>query len=266
MKDLNLKSIVKFFWHFVWLLIIGLLCYSPLYFIKYDFQNQNLPTSEYNKIEIKLPTNPKKSLNCKEEADKLNCVAWNKILQDIKIELDEYHKNNVEIQNIRLDNHDKNLDILTFVISLYAILITVISIFFSLKESQRIDSGLQDIEKKFADYQSQLESHRNELIQNTTQHQNEIANAKKEFSTDISKFKKQLEEFQVQLKSVEIESLKRFKIHDNDIKILLDIYNKGNSEKQKNSYNQEDSDIVSQFKNNNEQNMVDLFNIQSKEE
>lgn len=258
-----MKSIAKFFWHFVWLLMIGLLCYSPLYFIKYDFQNQNVPTSEYNKIEIKLPTNPKKALNCKEQADKLNCVAWNKILQDIKIELDEYHKNNVEIQNIRLDNHDKNLDILTFVISLYAILITVISIFFSLKESQRIDSGLQDIEKKFADYQSQLESHRKELIKNTTEYQN----AKQEFSTDISNFKKRLEEFQVQLNSVKNNSIK----HDNNIKILLDMYNgmynQENSEKRKNSYNQKDSDSVSQFKNNNEKDMVGLFiNTQSKKE
>lgn len=254
LKDLNLKSIVKLIWHFAWLVIILILCCTPIYFINYDFYNQNLHKVEYNEVEIKLPANPKKALNCKEEADKLNCVAWNKILQDIKIELDEYHKNNVEKQNIRLDNHDKNLDILAFVISLYAVLITVVSIFFSLKESQRIDSGLQDIEKKFTDYQSELNNYQSKL----RSYKDEIERAKKEFSTDINKFKAEIKKFEIQLDSVKSESEEKFK----NLQNILDVFNKDNDIKQKNSYSHEDGGSVSQFKENNEKN-IELYNKDS---
>ncbi len=245
---------MKLFWHFAWLVIILILCCTPIYFINYDFHNQNLPKVEYNEVEIKLPANPKKALNCKEEDDKLNCVAWNKILQDIKIELDEYHKNNVEKQNIRLDNHDKHLDILAFVISLYAVLITVVSIFFSLKESQRIDSGLGDIEKKFTDYQNQLESYKAE-----------IKKAKEEFSTDLNKFKEEIKKFEIQLDSVKSESEEKFKNLQNIVDVFNDVFNKDNNIKQKNSYSHEDGSSVSQFKENNEKN-IELYNKDSHKE
>lgn len=118
-------------WNIFWMVTIFLLCLSPIFFIYSNNAQRNK-----NYIEENLSKN--RIYICR---NKTECQV---ILQKTQQIQDKIYKN-IENTQIQIDNQDKIINSLTFSVSLYAVLITVISIFFSLRESQRIDKALDEI-------------------------------------------------------------------------------------------------------------------------
>ena len=119
-------------WNAFWLGIIFLLCISPIIFIYFN-------NTQSNKNYLEEISSKNMIYSCK---SKTECQGVQRKIQQIKYEI---HKEYIENIQIKIDNQDKIINSLTFSVSLYAVLITVISIFFSLRESQRIDKALDDI-------------------------------------------------------------------------------------------------------------------------
>ncbi|MDO4227690.1 hypothetical protein, partial [Neisseria sp.] len=161
------------FWNVAWLLFIFILCITPG-LVSFFFRNQQ-PSKEAE-VGITIYASYPSELNCEEKVDDLKCIMWRKGLQEIKSQLEDYHKNNFKQQDIRLDNYEKNLNVITLVISLYAVLITVISIFFSLRESYRIDKGLESYDKKFDNVFKSVEDDINKAIKRYDEKINERLN------------------------------------------------------------------------------------------
>ena len=119
-------------WNAFWLGTIFLLCISPIIFIYFN-------NTQSNKNYLEEISSKNMIYSCK---SKTECQGIQRKIQQIKYEI---HKEYIENIQIKIDNQDKIINSLTFSVSLYAVLITVISIFFSLRESQRIDKALDDI-------------------------------------------------------------------------------------------------------------------------
>lgn len=128
-------------WNGFWLLIIfGLfVTISITMFIipKLSDQSSNIQSSSKNYLDKNLLENT--TISCKNRKE---CGAIERKFQQIK---DDIYRGDIEKIQLKIDNQDKIINSLTFSVSLYAVLITVISIFFSLRESQRIDKALDDI-------------------------------------------------------------------------------------------------------------------------
>lgn len=147
-KKQTIKKLIKYIpKNIIWYLIIILLCISPilnLWFYK--------DTIEYHKLSIHIETSKLVELtDCKRAKDIQKCIAHAQELIKVKDEIKSIENNlNQNISSV-LNNYDKNIDILTFSLTFYAILITIISIFFSIRESSRIDeklASLRSLEQK----------------------------------------------------------------------------------------------------------------------
>ena len=121
-------------WNISWVAIIFLLCISPIIFIYF-----NNTQSKKNYLEEISSKNM--IYTCKSKSE---CQVIQQKIQQIKYEIQKEYIENIQI---KIDNQDKIINSLTFSVSLYAVLITVISIFFSLRESQRIDKALDEIDE-----------------------------------------------------------------------------------------------------------------------
>ncbi|WP_325321073.1 hypothetical protein [Kingella oralis] len=127
-------------WNSFWLLIIFGLFVTisiTMLIIYTSDQSSNIQSSSKNYLDKKFPENT--TISCKGRKE---CQAIERKFQQIK---DDIYRGDIEEIQLKIDNQDKIINSLTFSVSLYAVLITVISIFFSLRESQRIDKALDDI-------------------------------------------------------------------------------------------------------------------------
>lgn len=142
-----------------WYCLIILLSLPPLISTIYGiFKDENLNSISIN-ISIPESFNIESCLNKK---DKKTCLEISKSIEHTK---DEMKRMQNELENNisnSLRAYDKNIDVLSFSLSLYAILITVISLFFSFRESQRIDEGLKKMDDSLVDITSKLENKLNE--------------------------------------------------------------------------------------------------------
>lgn len=142
-----------------WYCLIILLSLPPLISTVYGiFKDENLNSISIN-ISIPESFNVESCLNKK---DKKTCLEISKSIEHTK---DEMKRIQNELENNisnSLRAYDKNIDVLSFSLSLYAILITVISLFFSFRESQRIDEGLKKMDDSLVDITSKLENKLNE--------------------------------------------------------------------------------------------------------
>lgn len=142
-----------------WYCLIILLSLPPLISTGYGiFKDKNLNSISIN-ISIPESFNVESCLNKK---DKKTCLEISKSIEHTK---DEMKRMQNELENNisnSLRAYDKNIDVLSFSLSLYAILITVISLFFSFRESQRIDEGLKKMDDSLVDITSKLENKLNE--------------------------------------------------------------------------------------------------------
>lgn len=164
-------------WNSFWLLIIfGLfVTISINMFIipKSSDQSSNIKSSSKNYLDKNLLENT--TISCKNRKE---CQAIERKFQQIK---DDIYRGDIEKIQLKIDNQDKIINSLTFSVSLYAVLITVISIFFSLRESQRIDKALDEV---------------NELKEKlTNQFNEELKNKLIELQKDIVKVKDDSNEF-----------------------------------------------------------------------
>lgn len=164
-------------WNSFWLLIIfGLfVTISITMFIipKSSDQSSNIKSSSKNYLDKNLLENT--TISCKNRKE---CQAIERKFQQIK---DDIYRGDIEKIQLKIDNQDKIINSLTFSVSLYAVLITVISIFFSLRESQRIDKALDEV---------------NELKEKlTNQFNEELKNKLIELQKDIVKVKDDSNEF-----------------------------------------------------------------------
>lgn len=167
-------------WNSFWLLIIfGLfVTISITMFIipKSSDQSSNIKNSSKNYLDKNLLENT--TISCKNRKE---CQAIERKFQQIK---DDIYRGDIEKIQLKIDNQDKIINSLTFSVSLYAVLITVISIFFSLRESQRIDKALDEV---------------NELKEKlTNQFNEELKNKLIELQNDIVKVKDDSNEFRKQ--------------------------------------------------------------------
>lgn len=167
-------------WNSFWLLIIfGLfVTISITMFIipKSSDQSSNIQSSSKNYLDKNLLENT--TISCKNRKE---CQAIERKFQQIK---DDIYRGDIEKIQLKIDNQDKIINSLTFSVSLYAVLITVISIFFSLRESQRIDKALNEV---------------NELKEKLTNQINEeLKNKLIELQKDIVKVKDESNEFRNQ--------------------------------------------------------------------
>lgn len=128
-------------WNSFWLIIIfGLFVtiYITMFTIpKLSDQSSNIQSSSKNYLDKNLLENT--TISCKNRKE---CRAIERKFQQIK---DDIYRGDIEKIQLKIDNQDKIINSLTFSVSLYAVLITVISIFFSLRESQRIDKALDEV-------------------------------------------------------------------------------------------------------------------------
>lgn len=142
-----------------WYCLIILLSLPPLISTVHGiFKGGNLNSISIN-ISIPESFNVESCLNKK---DKKTCLEISKSIEHTK---DEMKRMQNELENNisnSLRAYDKNIDVLSFSLSLYAILITVISLFFSFRESQRIDEGLKKMDDSLDDITSKLENKLNE--------------------------------------------------------------------------------------------------------
>jgi hypothetical protein len=167
-------------WNSFWLLIIfGLfVIISITMFIipRSSDQSSNIQNSSKNYLDKNLLENT--TISCKNRKE---CQAIERKFQQIK---DDIYRGDIEKIQLKIDNQDKIINSLTFSVSLYAVLITVISIFFSLRESQRIDKALDEVNELKEKLTNQInEELKNKLIEL----QKDIVKVK----DDSNKFRKQ---------------------------------------------------------------------------
>lgn len=130
------KNTWNIIWNVFWLLIIfGL--FIIIFRISPFNQSSNIQSSSKSYLDKSLLENT--TISC---TNRKECQAIKREFQQIK---DDIYRVDIEKIQLKIDNQDKIINSLTFSVSLYAVLITVISIFFSLRESQRIDKALDDI-------------------------------------------------------------------------------------------------------------------------
>lgn len=131
----------NFFWFFI---IVILICWL----FKLNNRTQIVVDKGYDVPSIQLIVEDKKHLN-NELNSLLNQIGSenNKLKKEIEKSLQ---------LEAKFESLDKSIDMISNYIGLFGILITVISIFFSLRESSRID---EYIEK----YEEEIEYYRNEL-------------------------------------------------------------------------------------------------------
>ena len=145
-------------WNISWMTIIFLLCISPIIFIYFN-------NTQSNKNYLEEISSKNMIYTCKSKSE---CQVIQQKIQQIRYEIQKEYIENIQI---KIDNQDKIINSLTFSVSLYAVLITVISIFFSLRESQRIDKALDEIdelkekltEKLSNDFKQKLEELKNDF-------------------------------------------------------------------------------------------------------
>lgn len=130
-------------WNSFWLPIIlgSFVTISITMFIipKSSDQSSNIKSSSKNYLDKNLLENTIISRKNRKE-----CQAIERKSQQIK---DDIYRGDIEKIQLKIDNQDKIINSLTSPVSLYAVLITVISIFFSLRESQRIGKALDEVNK-----------------------------------------------------------------------------------------------------------------------
>ncbi|STO54231.1 Uncharacterised protein [Canicola haemoglobinophilus] len=100
--------------------------------------------------------------SCTKKKNQQACLEVSKSIEHTK---NEIRRIQTELENnisASLRAYDKNMDILSFSLSLYAILITVIALFFSFRESQRIDEGLKKMEDSLSNVTSSVDNKLNE--------------------------------------------------------------------------------------------------------
>jgi len=154
-----------------WYCLIILLSLPPLISTGYGiFKDKNLNSISIN-ISIPESFNVESCLNKK---DKKTCLEISKSIEHTK---DEMKRMQNELENNisnSLRAYDKNIDVLSFSLSLYAILITVISLFFSFRESQRIDEGLKKMDDSLVDITSKMDD---SLVDITSKLENKLNEA-----------------------------------------------------------------------------------------
>ena len=146
---------------FFWGVIIFILSATPslLFIVPLFFADKSDIT-----ISIVVPTDF--DLNeCSKTRGFDSCLAFHTSLLEIKKELNNFSSDMSNQIEKRLEDQDRISGSLTLLISLYAILITVIAIFFSLRESSRIDDGLEAFTKEKIKIDKEL----NELKKNNDQ-------------------------------------------------------------------------------------------------
>lgn len=84
--------------------------------------------------------------SCLNKRNNTKCLEMIKSIENVKNEIKRVQSELENNISSSLRAYDKNIDILSFSLSLYAILITVVSLFFSFRESQRVDEGLNKME------------------------------------------------------------------------------------------------------------------------
>ncbi|MDK7242724.1 MULTISPECIES: hypothetical protein [Neisseria] len=172
-------------WNAFWLGIIFLLCISPIIFIYFN-------NTQSNKNYLEEISSKNMIYSCK---SKTECQGVQRKIQQIKYEI---HKEYIENIQIKIDNQDKIINSLTFSVSLYAVLITVISIFFSLRESQRIDKALDDInnfKEKLDDTLNQKYNDIDEKLSEIDEKRSEIDKRLKRLNSKVDNFKGEYNEF-----------------------------------------------------------------------
>ena len=160
--------------HWFWFILIIVLALPPL-ISSINTIFKNIDNKETISITLMVPESftVDSCLNKKNSS----CLGISKSIEHIKDELKKI-KNELE-NNISnsLRVYDKNIDVLTFSLSLYAILITVISLFFSFRESQRIDKGLEKMDGALSNINDEL----NERLKQI----NSLENKLKEFNNTL---------------------------------------------------------------------------------
>ena len=171
------KNTWNIIWNVFWLLIIfGL--FIIIFRISPSNQSSNIQSSSKSYLDKSLLENT--TISC---TNRKECQAIKRDFQQIK---DDIYRVEIDIEKIQLkiDNQDRIINSLTFSVYLYAILITVISIFFSLRESQRIDKALDEVNE----FKEKLTNQLNE----------ELKNKLIELEKDIVKVKDESNEFKKQ--------------------------------------------------------------------
>lgn len=142
-----------------WYCLIICLSLPPLISTIYGiFKDENINSISIN-ISIPESFNVESCLNQK---NKKTCLEISKAIEHTKNEMKRMQNELENNISNSLRAYDKNIDVLSFSLSLYAILITVISLFFSFRESQRIDEGLKKMDDSLVDITSKLEAKLNE--------------------------------------------------------------------------------------------------------
>lgn len=138
-----------------WFILICILSLPPLISIGYRIHKDS---GDQKVMSITLMVPESFTIDSCLTKKNSNCLSISRSIEHTKDELKKI-KNELE-NNVSnsLRAYDKNIDILTFSLSLYAVLITVISLFFSFRESQRIDKGLEDIDIALSKVNSKLEN------------------------------------------------------------------------------------------------------------
>ena len=138
-----------------WFILICILSLPPLISIGYRIHKDS---GDQKVMSITLMVPESFTIDSCLTKKNSNCLSISRSIEHTKDELKKI-KNELE-NNVSnsLRAYDKNIDILTFSLSLYAVLITVISLFFSFRESQRIDKGLEDMDIALSKVNSKLEN------------------------------------------------------------------------------------------------------------
>ena len=179
-------------WNISWMTIIFLLCISPIIFIYFN-------NTQSNKNYLEEISSKNMIYTCKSKSE---CQVIQQKIQQIRYEIQKEYIENIQI---KIDNQDKIINSLTFSVSLYAVLITVISIFFSLRESQRIDKALDDINnfkeklddtlnQKYNDIDEKL-SEIDEKLSEIDEKRSEIDKRLKRLNSKVDNFKGEYNEF-----------------------------------------------------------------------
>ena len=175
-----------------WFVLICILSLPPLISIGYRIHKDS---GEQKVMSITLMVPESFTIDSCLTKKNSNCLSISRSIEHTKDELKKI-KNELE-NNVSnsLRAYDKNIDILTFSLSLYAVLITVISLFFSFRESQRIDKGLEDMDIALSKVNSKLEN-----IEETN---NQLNNKLKEVDGKLKEVDDKLKEVDDKLKEVD---------------------------------------------------------------
>ena len=232
-------------WNAFWLVIIFLLCISPIIFIYFN-------NTQSNKNYLEEISSKNMIYSCK---SKTECQGIQRKIQQIKYEI---HKEYIENIQIKIDNQDKIINSLTFSVSLYAVLITVISIFFSLRESQRIDKALDDINN----FKEKLDNTLNQLDGTINQKYGQIDDKLSEIDDNLSEIDKKRSEIDKKLEKLN-SKVDDFKVEYNDFVKGLDSSFSETKEKTEDFIQQsvgKDTDISDEIKNDVLKNKTDENN------